>query len=132
MAMPKRPRSREEEDYLLESTQPSSRTYDTNIDTHPDRDYDEAKEALLSKHRSQYPGAYSDDTDETLAEEPGTSWKLKSSPDAKNQGRKRRRRMIFGSRFIPYLYDISCHLGETTASPCPAHTSASGGTCLAE
>lgn len=93
--MPKRPNSREEEGRLLESTHPSSCTYDVN-DTHPDRDYDEAKEALLSKHRSQYPDAYNDDTDGTLAEEPGTSWKLESSSDTKNQGRERRCRIIFG------------------------------------
>lgn len=93
MATPKRGRSREEEERSFESTQPSSRTYDANINTHYDCDYDEAKEALLSKHRSQYAGAYVDDSDRTLVEE---SWKQKTPPSDEGQWRKRRRWMILG------------------------------------
>jgi hypothetical protein len=115
MAMPKRPSSREEEGRLLES----SRTYDTNIDTHPDRDYDEAKEALLSKHRSQYPDAYNDDTDRTLAEEPGTSWKPEHSSDAKNQGRKRRRRIIFGVALLLIFMILAAIWGRPLLLPAP-------------
>lgn len=96
MATPKRPRSREEEERLLESTQPFLRAYNANINTPSDRDYDEAKEALLSKHRSQYADAYVDDGDETLVEAPGTSWRQKSSPGDEDQRRKGRRRTMFG------------------------------------
>lgn len=118
--MPKRPNSREEEGRLLESTQPSSCTYDAN-DTHPDRDYDEAKEALLSKYRSQYPDAYNDDTDGTLAEEPGTSWKLESSSDTKNQGRERRRRIIFGVALFLVFMVLAAVWGRPLLLPAP-HT----------
>lgn len=119
MAMPKRPSSREDEGCLLESIQPSSRTYDTNIDVHPDHEYDEAKEALLSKHRSQYPDAYNDDTDGTLAEEPGTSWKLKSSPDAKSQRRKRRRRIIFWVASFLIFVILAAIWGRPLLLPAP-------------
>lgn len=98
--MPKRPRSGAEEERLLESTRPPSRTHDPNSNTHSDRDHDEAKEALLSKHRPQYPDAYVDDGDETLAEEPGTSWRLKSSPGDEDEGKKRRRLMVFGAALL--------------------------------
>ena len=119
MAMPKRPSSREEEECLLESIRLSSRTYDTNLDTHPDREYDEAKEALLSKHRSQYPYAYNDDTDGTLAEEPGTSWKLESSPDAKSEGRKRRRRIIFWVASFLIFVILAAVWGRPLLLPAP-------------
>jgi len=121
MAMPKRPGPREEEERLIEPTQPSSRTYDANIDTHPDRDYDEAKEALLSKHRSQCPDTYNDDTDGALAEEPGTSWKLKSSPGAKIQRRKRTRRMIFGVALFLIFMILAAIWGRPLLLPAP-HT----------
>ena len=119
MDMPKRPSSREEEGCLLESIQPSSRMYDVNVDIHPDRDYDEAKEALLSKHRSQYPDFHNNDTDGTLAEEPGTSWKLESLPDAKSQGRKRRRRIIFGVALFLILMILAAVWGRPLLLPAP-------------
>jgi len=115
MATLKRPSLREEEGSLLES----SHTYDTNTDTHPDRDYDEAKEALLSKHRSQYPDAYNEDTDGTLADGPGTSWKLERSSDAKNQGRKRRRRIIFGVALFLVLMILAAIWGRPLLLPAP-------------
>jgi hypothetical protein len=93
--MSKRPCSREEEEYLLESAQPFSHAYDVN-DTHSDRDYDEAKETLLSNHRSQHLGGDVDVSEETLVEEPGTTWKLKSSLGDEDQWRKRRRRTTLG------------------------------------
>ncbi len=119
MATPKRPSSREEEGCLLESIQPSSRTYDANVDIHPVRDYDEAKEALLLKHRSQYPDSYNNDTDGTLVEEPGTSWKLESSPDAKSQGRKRRRRIIFGVALLLIFMILAAVWGRPLLLPAP-------------
>lgn len=112
MATLKRPRSRAEEEHLLESTQPSSRIYDSNRNTHTDRDYDEAKEALLSKHRSQYPDAYVDDSEETLAEEPGTSWRLKSSPDDEDEGKKRRRLTVFGVALLLIFMILAAVLGR--------------------
>ena len=119
LAMPKRPSSREEEGCLLEPVQPSLRTYDANVDAHPDRDYDEGKEALLSKHRSQYPDSYNNETDGTLAEEPGTSWKLESSPDAKSQGRKRRRRIVFGVALFLILMILAAVWGRPLLLPAP-------------
>ena len=119
MAMPKRPSSREEEECLLESIQPSSRTYDTNIDAHPDREYDEAKEALLLKHRSQYPDAYNDDTDGILMEGPGTSWKIESSLDTKGEGRKRRRRIIFWVASFLIFVILAAVWGRPLLLPAP-------------
>jgi len=118
MATPKRPRPREEEGYLLESTEPSSRTYKANINTHSDRDYDEAKEALLSKHISEYPDAYVDDGDETLVEEPGTSWKRNSTPD-EDQGRERRRRILFGVALFLIFIILGAVWGRPLLLPAP-------------
>lgn len=119
MARPKRPRSSEEEKHLLESTRPSSHTYDANNNAPSDCDYDEAKEALLSKHRSQYADGYIADGDETLVEGPETSWKRRSSPSDEDQGRKRRRWMIFGGALFLIFTILVAFWGRPLLLPAP-------------
>jgi hypothetical protein len=115
--MPKRPRSREEEEHLLGLTQPSSRTYDDKV--HSNHDHDEAKEVLLSKHRSQYLNADVDDGNETLVEGPGTSWKLKSPWDDEDHGRKQRRWIIIGAVLFLIVMILAAVWGRPLILPAP-------------